>query len=206
MKHMVQKRNNLELDIITQLLKKESHLRAIAKSLNQSHSTVFRKLNNLKENNVIDSRIEGKNKVFFLKNNIVSQNHVLQSELHKSIIFYQKYPYLSIIFEEILSTTNERLIILFGSYAKNSAKKTSDIDIYIETNDRKLKKSIENIHSKINVKIGTFDSRSPLIKEIIKNHIIIRGVELFYQRLNNEGKSNESVFKQSKSRGKIRIS
>ncbi|MEK6900125.1 MAG: hypothetical protein AABX05_03295, partial [Nanoarchaeota archaeon] len=60
------------------------------------------------------------------------------------------------------------------------AKKDSDIDIYIETKNRNVKGSIEDIHSKISVKIGTFDTRSPLIKEIIKDHIIIRGIEAFY--------------------------
>ena len=64
MVHMVQKRGNLELDIIELLLRSENHVRGIAKKLNESHSTISRKLNNLKKENVIDSRREGKNKIF----------------------------------------------------------------------------------------------------------------------------------------------
>ena len=63
--HMVKKRNNVELDIIEILLKRPNHIRGIAKSLNESHSTVLRKLNNLKKENVVDSITEGKNKAFF---------------------------------------------------------------------------------------------------------------------------------------------
>ena len=179
---MVQKRDNLELEIVESLLRADNHVRGIAKKLNESHSTILRKLNNLKKENVIDSRKEGKNKIFFLKKNLVSQTYILQAELHKLTKLLRHNPELSIIFEEILNKTDEKLILLFGSYAKRLAKKDSDIDIYIETKSRSVKKIIEDIHSKINVKIGAFDIKSPLIKEIIKDHIIIRGIEVFYDK------------------------
>ncbi len=179
---MVQKRNNLELDIIELLLKSNSHIRGIAKKLDESHSTILRKLSNLKKENVVDSRKEGKNKIFYLKKNIISHRYILQTELHKLTKLLKQNPELSVILEEILKKTNEKLIILFGSYAKGLARKDSDIDIYIETKNRNVKKEIEDIHTKINVKIGTFDSNSSLIKEIIKDHIIIKGIEDFYDK------------------------
>jgi len=179
---MVQKRNNLELDIIELLLKADNHVRGIAKKLNESHSTVLRKLNNLKKENVIDSKNEGKNKIFYLKKNLVSRSYLFQAETHKLIKLLRHNPELSIIFEDILKKTDEKLIVLFGSYAKGLAKKDSDIDIYIETKSRSIKKAIEDVHSKINVKIGTFDTKSPLIKEIIKDHVILRGIEVFYEK------------------------
>ncbi|MBU0457808.1 MAG: nucleotidyltransferase domain-containing protein [Nanoarchaeota archaeon] len=178
---MVQKRDNRELDIIELLLKKEDYVRGIAKKLNESHSTISRKLINLKKENVVDSRNEGKNKIFFLKKNIISRNYILQTELHKLTKLLRQHPELSIIFEEILKKTDEKLVVLFGSYVKGLAKKDSDIDIYIESKSRTVKKIIEEIHSKINVKIGPFDNKSLLIKEIIKDHIIIRGIEMFYE-------------------------
>ncbi len=182
MVHMVLKWYNTELEIVGLLLRKEDHVRGIAKELKEPHSTILRRLNNLKECNVIDSRTEGKNKTFFLKKNIISRNYVLQTELYKLTKLLRKYPELSIIFEEILKKTDANLIVLFGSYAKGLEKKDSDIDIYVETKSRNVKKLIENIHSKINVKIGTFDIKSLLIKEIIKNHIIIKGIEVFYEK------------------------
>lgn len=179
---MVQKRDNLEMDIIGSLLKGGNHVRGIAKKLSESHSTILRRLNTLKKENAIDSRKEGKNKIFFLKNNLVSETYILQAELHKLITLLQCNPELRIIFEELLKKTDEKLIVLFGSYVKGLAKKDSDIDIYIETKNRGVKKAVEDIHSKINVKIGVFDIKSPLIKEIIKDHVILRGIELFYEK------------------------
>ena len=185
MVHMVQKRKDFELEIINVLLKSKTHVRGIAQKLGESHTTILRKLNNLKKENIIDSKTEGRNKIFFLKNNLISKNYIQKAELYKLAKLIEEYPELGIIGEEILQKTDEKLIILFGSYAKGLAKADSDIDIYIETKNRNVKKTIENIHSKINVKIGNFDTKSPLIKEIIKDHIIIRGIEVFYDMLKN---------------------
>lgn len=74
------------------------------------------------------------------------------------------------------------MIILFGSYAKGTEKSDSDVDIYLETKDNKIKNKVKEIYSKLSVKIGEFDIKSLLIKEIIKNHIIVRGVEEYYER------------------------
>ena len=167
------------------LLKSECHVRGIAQKLGESHSTILRQLNNLKKENVIDSKTEGKNKIFFLKKNLISNNYIQKAELHKLTELLGKSPELSIIFEEILKRTDEKLILLFGSYAKGLAKADSDIDIYIETKSRNVKKMVEDIHPKISVKIGTFDLKSPLIKEIIKDHIILRGIEEFYDLSKN---------------------
>ncbi len=74
------------------------------------------------------------------------------------------------------------MAILFGSYAKLIAKKQSDIDLYIDTDDKKIKKDVELINTKLSVKIGRYDKDNLLIKEIEKNHVIIKGVELFYEK------------------------
>ena len=44
---MVQNINNLELEIILVLLKNKTHLREIARILNESHSTILRKINEM---------------------------------------------------------------------------------------------------------------------------------------------------------------
>ena len=95
----------------------------------------------------------------------------------------KKHPELSIILEDIKKDFSKGMIILFGSYAKGIPKKDSDIDIYLETNDNNLKTRVKEANYKLSIKIGKFDTKSLLIKEIIKNHIIIRGLEDFYERV-----------------------
>ncbi len=179
---MAQNRDNINLEIILVLLKGKTYLRDIARILKVHHSTIARKLNYLTKENVLDFKQEGKNKVFFIKKNIQARNYVYNAERYKLIKLLKKYPELSIITEEILNVAEEKLIILFGSYSKFIAKETSDIDIYMETNSKKVKEKIESINSKIKVKIGKFDSSDLLIKEIVKDHVLLKGVEDFYEK------------------------
>ncbi|MEK6878509.1 MAG: nucleotidyltransferase domain-containing protein, partial [Nanoarchaeota archaeon] len=126
---------------------------------------------------------EGKNKIFFIKNNLKAKNYIYSAEIHKLNKLLKKHPELSIIFEDIKKTFTKGLIILFGSYAKGNSKQDSDIDIYLETNNNKIKEKIKEINSRLSLKIGKFDTKSLLVKEIIKNHMIIRGLEEFYERV-----------------------
>lgn len=175
----------IELEAILALLKyKELHVRGIAKTIYKPHANISRAMKGLLKKNIVDFRFEGKNKVFRLKKGIETLNYTYTAEHFKLLKLLEKYPFISIIIESILSKTNEKLIIIFGSFAKFNAKKDSDIDIFIETKDRKVKKEVENINSKLGVKIGKFDKNSLLIKEIIKNHVIVKGVEYYYEKNN----------------------
>jgi len=179
---MVQNRDDLYSEIILLLLREENHIRGIAKTLKKSHSTILRRLNELVKENILDYKRKGKNKVFFIKKNLKTKNYIFNAERHKLIKLLRKYPELNIIIDDVLKKTNEKLVILFGSYAKFRAKKNSDIDIYVDTKNRKVKKEIESVNSKINVKVGSFNTKSELIKEIIKNHIVLRDIEEFYEK------------------------
>ncbi|MEK6850691.1 MAG: nucleotidyltransferase domain-containing protein [Nanoarchaeota archaeon] len=179
---MVQIRDNLEFEIILVLLKGKFHLREISRILKESHATILRKINLLTEMNILDYKKEGKNNVYFIKKNIVARHFIYQAEHYKLLKIIKKYPKLAIILGDISEKIREDIIILFGSYAKFSAKEDSDIDIYVESNKNELKNKLKQISSKISLKMGKFDSNSLLIKEIIKNHVILKGVEKIYDK------------------------
>ena len=142
----------------------------------------FSKIKSLFKENVVDYREEGKNKTYFLKKNPETKAYTFMTEHYKLIKVLEKYPSLRGIIEKIQKDKNIKLAILFGSYAKHKAKKESDIDIYIETKNRKIKEDLERIDSELSVKIGDYDTKNLLIKEIEKNHIVIKGVETYYQK------------------------
>ncbi len=179
---MVQNKTSLELEIILALLKNKAHLRSISRTLNESHSTVLRKINELLKKNVLDYKKEGRNKTFFIKNNLTAKNYVYSAEIYKLSKTIERYPELSIIFEDVKKEFQRGMILLFGSYAKWNPRQESDIDIYLETTDSKVKSRLRELNSRLGIKTGRFDVKSPLIKEIIKNHVVIRGVEEFYER------------------------
>lgn len=173
---------NITNEIILTLLKGNHHLREIARILNESHSTLSRKIKELVKDNILDYRKEGKNKVFFIKNNLNAKNYVYSAEIYKLSKLLKKHPKFSITLEDIKKTSVKGMVLLFGSFAKGNPKKDSDIDIYIETTDNSIKYQVQELNSKIKVKIGKFDMNSLLIKEIVKNHILVRGVEEFYEK------------------------
>ena len=99
---MVQKRDNIDLDIILLLVKGEAHLREIARMLGESHSTVLRRVNKLVKENVLGYKREGKNKIFFIKNNLQAKNYVFSAERYKLIKLLKKYPELISRFANLL--------------------------------------------------------------------------------------------------------
>lgn len=180
---MKQIKINYEFEVLLSLLKKEVHGRGLAKELGTSLTRIQSILNDLRENNVLDYNNVGKNHIYFIKKNLVSRSYILSAENYKFARVFSKYSFLEPLFEDIIKKSNSKLIILFGSYAKGTSRKDSDVDVYIESVDEKIKVAVEDINDLISVKIGKFDKDVLLVKEIIKNHVIIRGGEEFYGKI-----------------------
>jgi predicted nucleotidyltransferase len=174
---------NISSEILNVLFGEEIHARALAKRLDINHMTVIRNLKELVSENVLEFRKEGRNKVYFLKKNMESRNYEVISELYKLNKILKNYPELRQTIKKIQQNKKIGLAVLFGSYARGTVNKNSDIDVFIETKDRNLKKELELLNSRLSVKIGEYDRSSPLIKEIEKNHVIIKGAEIFYEKI-----------------------
>jgi predicted nucleotidyltransferase len=173
---------NLTNEIVTLLIHEDLHARGMAKMLASNHVTVLRKLRDLTRDNIVDFRMEGKNKVYSLKKSIEGRNAAMTAELYQQNLAISRYPVLRGIFRFIQQQGDIHLAVLFGSYAQGSANKDSDIDIYIETMDSDIKKRLEQRHSSLSVKIGMFDPKSLLIREIMKNNVIIKGMEAYFDK------------------------
>ncbi len=173
---------NLTNEIVALLLKEDLHPRAFAERLATNHVTVLRKLRDLEAENVVDFRVVGKNKTYTLKRSIEGRNAAMIAELYRQSMVVSRYPVLRGIFAAIHEMPDIPLALLFGSYAKGLATKESDVDIFLETADPARKKQLEQKHSLLSVKTGRFDTDDLLVREIIKDHIIIRGVELYFEK------------------------
>jgi predicted nucleotidyltransferase len=173
---------NLTNEIIASLMQADIHPRGIAEKLHSNHTTIARKLHILVDENIVDYRTEGKNNIYFLKKSIEARNAVMITEIYKQSRIVSTYPILRGIFQAILEMPEIQLALLYGSYAKELAIKGSDIDLYIETLNPSVKKHLEQRHSLLSVKIGEFDTNNLLIREIIKEHIIVKGVEAYMEK------------------------
>lgn len=170
-----------KFEIINSLVGKSWHIRSLAKELGINHMTILRRLNELSKENVLDSNEDGKNKIYFLKNTSEAKAYVFMAENYKLNHLLRKFPRLRKIVEKIQNEKSIKLAMIFGSYAKDLVKKESDIDIYIETINKRIKNELELLDLKLSIKIGKYNKDSLLIKEIEKNHVIIKGVEKFYE-------------------------
>jgi len=180
---MKQIKINYEFEVILCLLKREMHGRELVKELKTSLTRIQRILRKLRDYNILDYKKEGKNHIYFIKKNLVSRVWIMNAENYKLAKVVSKYSFLEPLFQDIIEEINSEPIILFGSYAKDNPKKNSDIDIYVNTTSLKISKKVEEMNDLINVKIGKFDKDEILIKEIIKNHVIIKGVEKYYEEV-----------------------
>ena len=156
----------------------------IAKRLKMNQKTVSNILNSLEANNILKYATEGKNKYYFLnKLNPQIADSLKIVEIGRKNLFFEKYPKFKELFLELEKRTNGVLII-FGSYANFTSTEKSDLDVFIlgnmeESEDLEDKYNLKiNIVRSIEKKFNKFDI---FIKEVLKNHLILKGVEKFIE-------------------------
>jgi predicted nucleotidyltransferase len=174
---------NLEYELVLSLLVGDSHGRALSARLGVPLTTVQLTLREMAGKNILEYTPVGRNKIYSLKRTLQARQAVYSAEHYKLTKLIEHYQYLSPLIQDILKLKESGMIIIFGSYARFAAKKESDIDLFVESESLKVKKELESLNSSLSVKIGRFSREDLLIREIIKNHIIIRGVEEYYERL-----------------------
>ena len=186
MVHMDQKRlKHLDLlyDLVLRFLERPMHGRELAQLLRAPHTSVRRALRFLESENVVCYEAQGRNNLYSLKGGLAARTYVLMAENHKRVALLKAYPHLEHLIESILAACDSRLILLFGSHASCSAGKGSDIDVFIETEDTAVKKRVEKLNTKLHVTIGLFRKNSGFGRELLKNHVVLRGSEELHERL-----------------------
>ncbi|MBR9705102.1 hypothetical protein GOV12_06835 [Candidatus Pacearchaeota archaeon] len=156
--------------------------RAIAKKHNLNQKTISNILNNLEEQEILKFKKEGKNKYYFLNKRNPEIKEIIQLvEINKKINFTKKHIKLKGLFEKLEKKT-KGILIVFGSYVKNIEKKDSDLDLFVLGDIENIKKLEESFGIDINIvksTINKFNKNNPFIKEIMENHVILKGAEEF---------------------------
>jgi predicted nucleotidyltransferase len=158
--------------------------RQVAEKLKMNQKTVSNTLNTLEGEHILKYTTEGKNKYYFL-NKLNSQiGDILKIvEFGRKNMFLEKYSKLRGLFLELEKRTKGMLVI-FGSYANFTSNEKSDLDVFIIGSI----KEVEDLEDKYNIKINViksttekFNKSEVFIKEVLKNHIILKGVEEFIE-------------------------
>ncbi len=183
MSNMLLNRNKLKILIeFSSDYNRKIYGRNISKKLRMNQKTVSNTLNRLETEHILKFTQEGKNKYYYLNEFYPYIKEVIQLiEIQRKINFLEKYKKLKELFLK-LKEKSEGILVIFGSYANFSATEKSDLDIFIIGKIKDIEDLEEIYNIKINVvksKKEKFDKKEYIIKEIIKNHIMLKGLEDF---------------------------
>jgi len=154
------------------------------KNLNQKSTALF--LEELEQELILKSEMQGKNKLYYLTNeNLELLTQYLCAVEHlRTKAFYEKNTKIKLIIEKI-NPFITGIALIFGSYAKDTQKETSDLDILIigRHNKKKIHQISKTYNLEINIKEQTKFEINSLTKEVIKNHIIIKNTEEYIRTI-----------------------
>jgi len=180
---MYQKRNKI-ISLYLCNFRARYYLREISKLTKLPLRTTQRLLQELEKERIMKTKKEGKNKYYFLNlQNVKTKFFLLMGEIEKTLLFLKKYlPFNSFLKEKI-----NVCLVVFGSFAEFKAEKGSDLDLLIiGKNSLPFYLLPYKIHKVILTKKQfekALDRGEPLIKEILKNHIILNGHSYFLNKL-----------------------
>jgi len=176
---MYQKRNK-ELEVISLYLRdysKQFYLREISRLTRMPLKTTQNAVLNLEKEKILKGVIRGKNKDFALNlDSITTKFYLLHAEIHQTAKFLNKYPEFRTFLKD---TTTTDLLVVFGSFAKFTADKNSDLDLMIVGKDKQklplhlLPYKVHKVELSEKVFIDSLNKGEALIKEIKQNHIIL---------------------------------
>ena len=136
-----------------------------------SHETTFRLLKSLVEKKQLKVKKVGKTNVYeFLKNDLTYQvfiHHVTKRKLN----FKERYPLIYKRLNEFLSDARlDGISIIFGSYAKGSETKNSDIDLLCVTNQKNIREISQTFKTKYDLNIQIVVVKNSDFKNIKKDN------------------------------------
>jgi len=154
----------------------------IAKNYKINQKTVSNTLNKLEKKNILKYKEEGRNKYYFLNKNLCTIKEVIKIvEIERRIDFLNKHLAMNKLFRE-LQKRADRILIVFGSYARSREDKTSDLDLLVIGKMKDTFDIEESFNLDINIiksNAKRIKSNEPFIKELMENHIILKGIDEF---------------------------
>lgn len=174
---MYQKRYKI-LSPFTENLRGRFYLRELSVKTGIATMTAQRILKSMEKEGILKSREEGKNKYFELNvDNPKTKMEILNTESFKAQELMEACKPMKSFVKD---TPPEPMIVIFGSFADGTARKESDLDIMLVC-DKEMDMPYHLIPYKIHETKLTWrqfhkalDSSEPLIKEVLKKHVILQ--------------------------------
>jgi predicted nucleotidyltransferase len=179
--------NHLQiLELFTKGFNREYYIREVQKLLGISPRTAQLILDDLEKKAVLESVTKGKIKAYKIRKSGIARDFLVFVEQHKKIAFLAEHALIREVFEKITGSINGAGII-FGSYAKGTEKKGSDLDVFvIGSYDEKGISTVSGLYGiQINIKnypakiFGKSIRNDPLVREVLDNHVVFKNADEF---------------------------
>ncbi len=185
-----------ELKVLNLFLDLNKHYFAeISRKTRLTRPRTLRVLKKFVSINVFKTKTEANIKYYFLNKNPIVYSILSVVEYNKTINFLENNKRLKRALEMFRNKYKEYLIMLiFGSYVKGYATKNSDVDLLLikekfsKTDIKKIEGIIEIINGRTGLKmspymmrVNEFKQKKGFVQEIIENHILLDGAELFFR-------------------------
>lgn len=179
--------HNKHFQIIEQLTgnyEQEIYGRELIGKVSMSQKGIALALKELEEQSILKSKKRGSMKFYSLNLNYPHVKEIISiTETMKKIEFLSKNRKIAHIFKD-----DSRIVGIFGSYAKKTHNPKSDVDVFIVGKKQKQDYDTKGKAFDLNISIKYFtqeefnhllNEKNNLLKEIVKNHIIVFGIEEF---------------------------
>lgn len=172
-------------------------MREIARTVCMNRQTASEILKLMEKERLMDSEIVGRQKMYFLNfSNMLTKLRMINAENVIRMNMCRNRTISTLM--KSLDTSS--MVVLFGSYAKSTERKDSDVDLLIipkkkhdfERLEKEIGKRIQVFYMEPKEFIEGFFRKDSLIAEIAKNHVCLRDTEAFVDILweGNYGKRN----------------
>ncbi len=187
------------LTFLIENLNKEYSIKDLSKNINKPYVKIHSSINRLLKQKIIKEEIKGRSR-YCSVDYINNLDVVCFINSQKSTNFLRKNKKISLIVEDIIKNIKfpNYSLVLFGSYAKGKADKHSDLDVAIITSEKdkeEVERVINSVKRLSSLEIHSLEftykdfiemlksKENNVGKEIIKNPIIFKGCEQFYDCL-----------------------
>ncbi|MBU0757727.1 MAG: nucleotidyltransferase domain-containing protein [Nanoarchaeota archaeon] len=168
-------------------------IRSISKIRDVNYKSAYLALHELEREGCVDIEKIGNTKLVRFNFNFTESVFLVEYEKREELIKKKDF---KVIYESLAKLPFSYIVLLFGSYAKKTQSKGSDIDLMtIGGEEKEILSKIRlfplNIHhtnlteTEFNIMARSKDFT--VVSESMKNNIILIGIEEYYRLINNVG-------------------
>jgi len=175
----------------------KSSIRSIARNMKKSYTLVYNNIVNLEKKGIISKESVPPAHIITISE-FAPENIIVNAELKRKEELLETHAWIKVMMKDIVNSSRNIFFVLmiFGSYAKKSQKKDSDIDILAVVQDKryisKIEDAIRNAYTKArkSINVVTVEDFTEMIRnteefnignEARKYHILLQGAEMYYQ-------------------------